>query len=513
MSSISNKKREAFVEEVISLVRARYPLLYLSTYEEGRAMELLAEVGRSRGCRLFAWTRTQGVTEAGQPVGDVKDPAAILKWYEEQTEKSLLVLKDFHHYLKDPGVSRKLRDLAHALKRSPKTVVMLSPVVAVPPDLTKDVAVLDVPLPDRAEIEELVKRASGVLASDAGPSAGAIDSLVDAASGLTFDEIENALARSLVSKGKLDPRLISEEKRQIVRKSGILDFVETTGGTPDVGGMKQLRSWLGLRRRGFSPEARAARLPAPKGILLVGIPGCGKSLTAVTVGREWGLPLLRLDMGRVFSGLVGSSENNVRQAIATCEAVAPCILWVDEIEKGLSGTQSSGASDGGTTSRVFGTLLTWMQEKTSPVFVLATANDVSQLPPEFLRKGRFDEIFFVDLPTAPERREILDIQLKRFGWEIESLDAGMLIEKMSGFSGAEIEQVLVSARYAAFGRGGVLTQADMMEAAGETVPLSKTMADRIEALRSWARHRARPASKVEDQKLGDRFQLSQVGGQ
>lgn len=246
-------------------------------------------------------------------------------------------------------------------------------------------------------------------------------------------------------------------------------------------------------------------MPAPKGILLVGVPGCGKSLTAVTVGQEWEMPLLRLDMGRIFSGLVGSSESNIRNALATCEAVAPCILWVDEIEKGLSGSQSSGSSDGGTTSRVFGTILTWMQEKKSPVFVVATANDISQLPPEFLRKGRFDEIFFVDLPNATERKEIFNIQFERYGWEIKDVNLDSIAQKTDGFSGAEIEQSVVGARYLAFGENAEFQQNHLVKAITETVPLSKTMADKIERLRSWATHRARPASSPPAEPEKDTF--------
>lgn len=494
---------EAFVEELSFLIRARYPLLQLTTYEETRSLEVLRTLSQKRGGLLYVWSRTDGVTRDGEALADVRDPLAVLKWYEEtpRAEKSALVLKDYHPFLKEPVAVRKLRDLAQRFKGTSKTIVLLSPVAAIPAELAKDVTVLDVPLPSREEILSLVAKASAVvkpegeLAAEGAPAPVDAEALADAATGLTYDEIESVLAKSIVSRGNLDRRLVQDEKRQIVKKSGVLEFVDTgKTSSSGVGGLALLKQWLGRRRGGLSASARALGLPAPKGILLVGVPGCGKSLTAMTVGAEWQLPLVRLDLGRVFSGLVGSSESNVRQAIATCEAVAPCVLWVDEIEKGLAGTKSSGSSDGGTTSRVFGTLLTWMQEKKSTVFVVATANDISQLPPEFLRKGRFDEIFFVDLPTATEREEIFRIQMAHYRWEAEGFDAVELAERAEGFSGAEIEQAVVAGRYAAFGDEEPFHQRHVLQAIAETVPLSKTMGDRLDGLREWAKHRARPAS-------------------
>jgi hypothetical protein len=508
---MQEKSLEKFVEELSHLIRARYPLIYLNSYEEPRCLDVLAELGGKRESSLYVWSRTLGIFKGQKAVSDVKDPMGVLSFYEELNEKSVLVLKDYHPYMKDPGIVRKLRDLSQSLKRSAKNVVFLSPVLAIPPELSKDITILDVPLPPRPEIRSLIEKAKSVLPEQSGTD---IESLIDAAMGLTCDEIENVLAKSIVSLGKLDKRLIQDEKKQIVKKSSILEFLESDGSSvPEIGGLHLLKEWLLTRRAGFSPEARALKLPSPKGILLVGIPGCGKSLTAMTVGKEWGLPLLRLDLGKVFSGLVGSSEGNIRAALATTEAVSPCILWIDEIEKGLSGTQSSGSSDGGTTSRVFGTILTWMQEKKSDVFVVATANDISQLPPEFLRKGRFDEIFFVDLPVPGERKEILKIQLTRYGWEVLNLDADVLVEKMDGFSGSEIEQVVISARYQAFSEATEFSQRHLLRSISETVPLSRTMADRIDYLRNWAKHRARFASHSGETLGGpgsggeDRFEL------
>ncbi len=485
---------KAFQEDFAQLIRARYPLIYLHSFEESRALSFLAELSLQRQASLYVWSRTEGITRGGQAVAGLLDPMTPLKWFEELKEKSVLVLKDFHHYLKDPLVIRKLRDLAQSLKTSPKTIVLLSPQQQIPPDLIKDITLMELPLPSREDISLLISKVieeTGVDAADTD-----LQGLIDAACGLTQEEIENVLAKSLVSSGKLEKLRVLEEKRQIVKKSGVLEFIDQKQvSSLAVGGMLNLRQWLKVRRSGFSAEARAINLPSPKGVLLVGVPGCGKSLTAMTVSQEWGLPLIRLDLGRVYSGLVGSSESNIREALKTTEAVAPCILWIDEIEKGLSGS-SSGSSDGGTSTRVFGTVLTWMQEKKSPVFVMATANDISALPPEFLRKGRFDEIFFVDLPSLSERAEIFSIQLKRFGWCTSALNVDLLAKESEGFSGAEIEQAIVSARFDAFSaEQSEMTEAHVIAALRQTVPLSKTMGDRIEGLRHWATHRARYASQ------------------
>ncbi len=496
-----------FTQTLSAHIRARYPLISLNTFEEERALEVIESLGKARASSLYVWSRTQGVMKDKVGTADMADPMAVLKWYEGVNDKSILVLKDFHPYLKEPSVVRKLRDLNALFKRQPKNIIFLSSTFPVPAELQKEVAVLDLPLPSRDEIRPLVDRAADSLKSSI-PDNVVRERVVEAAGGLTLDEVENVLAKSLVTHGALDTHTVLDEKQQIVRKSGLLEFINTSKDSVSVGGMPLLRQWLASRAKGFTPEAREVGLPAPKGMLMVGVPGCGKSLTAQAISQQWMLPLLRLDLGRVFSGLVGSSESNIRTALATCEAVSPCILWLDEIEKGLSGTGSSGSSDGGTTSRVFGTLLTWMQEKKSPVFVVATANDISALPPELLRKGRFDEIFFIDLPTPSERSDIFQIQLRKYGWELPADNLPSLVQRSDGFSGGEIEQAIIAGRYLAFGTTEPFAAAHVLQALAETVPLSQTMRDRIEALRSWARYRARPASfdpnkPVENVERGD----------
>lgn len=315
---------------------------------------------------------------------------------------------------------------------------------------------------------------------------------------VSAEEVKNAY-QGLAESQDTIMKLFAEhkEKEQIIRKSGILDYFPKNENLKDVGGMKVLKDWLFKRQKAYEKKARDFGLQEPKGLLLLGVPGCGKSLTAKTIASFWNMPLLRLDIGKVFQGLVGSSEDNIRKAIATAEAVAPCVLWIDEIEKGLSGVQSSGATDGGVTSRIFSTILTWMQEKTSPVFVVATANNINLLPPELLRKGRFDEIFFVDLPNEEERRKIFEIHLIKKNQNTQTFPLEMLSKKTDGFNGAEIEECIKEAMFAAYvdnPENPKLEAKYLMDAINKTVPLSTTMKEQISALRQWASTRAKNAS-------------------
>ncbi len=298
-------------------------------------------------------------------------------------------------------------------------------------------------------------------------------------------------------KGRLDGEaleIVAAEKQQIIRKSGLLEFYASDEALSTVGGLDTLKEWLRKRVRAFGPEARAFGLPEPKGILLVGVQGCGKSLVAKSVANSWRLPLLRLDVGALFSSLVGSSEQNLRNAIKLAESIAPVVLWVDEIEKGFSGVGSSNVSDAGTAARVFGSFITWLQEKNAPVFVIATANDVRALPPELVRKGRFDEIFFVDLPSAVERQEIWRIHLLKRNRNPADFDLNQLAMASDRLSGAEIEQAVIAGLYDAFDAGRPLQMDDLLNVLQETVPLSTMMSEEIDALRAWAERRARPAT-------------------
>jgi len=308
-------------------------------------------------------------------------------------------------------------------------------------------------------------------------------------------EAENALALSVVETGNVNPGIVAREKGNSLKKSGVLEIIENRETLDDIGGLDALKTWLLKRRDAFSARAREYGLPSPKGLLMVGIPGCGKSLTAKAAANALGRPLLKLDAGRLFGGLVGESEGNLRSAIAVAEAVAPCVLWIDEIEKGFS--HNGSASDGGTSARVFGSFLSWMQEKQKPVFIVATANDVTALPPEFLRKGRWDELFAIDLPNVRERKAIWAIQIRRHGRKPADYETGVLAANSSGFTGAEVEAAFTAAMFEAFEKDREPTMSDIMAALSETVPLSQLMSDQIQSMRKWAKGRARPATTPE----------------
>jgi AAA+ superfamily predicted ATPase len=494
-------------KDIEHLMRARYPLIYILSSEEKRVERSIADVLGSREreknykTKIYTWSVTEGVRLGKDPQGDSKDPLKALRFVVEakHDERAVFILRDLHPYLKNPEVVRLLRDIGRKLKEELKTVFLISPLLAIPPELDKEVAVVEYPLPELAEIDAIFDRVSRNTGAKI-PSGQEREHVVEAALGLTADEAEGVFAKSLVQTGgAFDIDVILSEKERIVRKSGVLEFFRTHEKMENIGGLDVLKGWLRKRQSAFSEEARQFGLPRPKGILMIGIPGGGKSLTAKAVGAAWRLPLLRLDVGKIFAGIVGSSEENMRRAIQMAEAVAPSILWVDELEKGFSGTGSSNNSDAGTAARVFGSFITWLQEKTSPVFVIATANNVDELPPEMMRKGRFDEIFFVDLPSLPERKEIASIHVKRRGRDPSQFDLGLIAEKSEGMTGAEIEQAIVSALFDEYdrnGKAGVLSTEGVLHSLAETVPLSRTMKEKIAALRNWCKTRARPASSA-----------------
>jgi len=494
-----SKQANILIED---LIRARYPIIYIVSWEEQRVEEVLASIARARGRKLFTWTVTQGIgTNSSHPRDDrTTDPLAALDYVMDSRDQGIYVLRDFHSFVSDKTITRRLRDLSYALKTSFKTLIILSPVLRIPPELEKEITVVDFPLPDPQELDDLLE---GIIRSvkdssqiDVNLTPEQREQIVKAAQGLTAGEAENVFAKSLVEKHCLDVDVVVSEKEQIIRKSGMLEYHRATEAFADVGGMDALKEWLQTRSLAFTERARDFGLPQPKGIMLLGVQGCGKSLCCKAVASLWKLPLLRLDAGKIFSGLVGSSEENVRRAISIAESVAPAILWVDEVEKGFAGTQSSAYSDAGTTARVFASFVTWLQEKTAPVFVVATANDISQLPPELVRKGRFDEIFFVDLPSHEERKEIFEIHLRKRKREPAQFDLDLLTAKTKGFSGAEIEQAVIDALYQAFDDGREVTTDDLVLCAKSSVPLSTTMKENIDALRRWAARRCRPASTL-----------------
>lgn len=501
-------------DELDVLIRARYPIIYVVSWEEERVERCLRKIADSRKKKLFIWTITQGIVKAGTELsraksgsGNTSDPIAALDAVIDQIEPSIFLFKDFHQFTSDErcnmSVIRRLRDVALHVRDTYKSIVIVSPVMKIAPELTKDVTVVEFGLPEQDDFDQLldrivedVKENPQIQISLEGDSR---EKLLHAARGLTLKEAENVFAKTLVLDGKLDADDVSvvfSEKQQIIKKSGLLEYYEAQEEFANVAGLKQLKEWLAKRSIAFSDRAAKFGLPAPKGVLLLGVQGCGKSLCAKAMSGLWKLPLLRFDLGRMFSSLVGSSEENIRRAVQTAESIAPAILWVDEIDKALAGASNSGGSDGGTAARVFGTLLTWLSEKTAPVFVVATANDIRHLPPELLRKGRLDEIFFVDLPAEEERQEMFRIHLRRRGRRSSEFDLGELARMSDGFSGAEIEEAIISALFEAFSRKVPLSTEILKATLTETVPLSKTMHEELTRLRNWAAGRARLASGV-----------------
>lgn len=490
----------SFKEEFELLLRSRYPIIYIPTAEEERVERSIAESAKNLGSRgVYTWDFVDGYQ--GNPNDNGfgrRNPLQALEFVQKvpPTAAGIFVLRDFQRFLEDISISRKLRNLARSLKSEAKNLVILAPEIAIPTDLTEVITVLEFPLPQSGDIREEVRRLLMGLGQVIEQEV--LEEIVRCCQGLSLERIRRVLGKAIATHGELRPEdvdLILEEKRQTIRQTQILDFYPAQEQISDIGGLENLKDWLLRRGGGFSEQARAYGLPHPRGLLLVGIQGTGKSLTAKAIAHHWHLPLLRLDVGRLFAGLVGESESRTRQMIQLAEALAPCILWIDEIDKAFSGMGSRG--DAGTTNRVFGTFVTWLAEKTSPVFVVATANNIQSLPPELLRKGRFDEIFFVGLPTQEERQAIFEVHLSRLRPQsLRNYELKRLAYETPDFSGAEIEQMIVEAMHIGFSQNRDFTTDDILEAASQIVPLARTAQEQIELLQSWAASgKARLASR------------------
>jgi ATP-dependent 26S proteasome regulatory subunit len=483
-------------EKITHYIRAGYAGLYLVSHEEPRVEAELKAVAAELKHQLFAWSITEGLIDTAKGTArECNEPVEVLATAAELPENSILLLRDFHQFFEEPNpvLVRKLKDVIREARTSGKTIAVLGCRITIPPELERELTIVDFALPG-AEQLGTVLRGIAQSAKLPEPKDEGMSALIDAARGMTTTEAENAGALSVVETGRLETTVIAREKAQAVKKNGLLELIESQESLDSIGGLDVLKDWLIKRREAFTPRAVEYGLPTPKGVLMLGIPGCGKSLTAKATASVFGVPLLRLDAGRIFAGLVGQSESNLRSVIQTAEAIAPCVLWLDELEKALSGSKSSGATDGGTSSRVFGSMLSWMQEKKSPVFIVATANDVSQLPPEMLRVGRWDQLFFIDLPTRDERELIWGIQIAKYRRPSEDFDLAQLAKATEGFTGSEIEQVFVEALYRAFDQGSEPTDLTIGEVLVDFVPLSKLMAEQISALRTWAKGRARAAT-------------------
>ena len=503
---------QTMAADISALLRARNPLLWIVTREEARVEGYLVEAAAAAGYVPLMWDVAQGVTDiAGKSCdfGD-PDPGSQLRYIEGRgygRQRGVWIMRDLAPWLSGSiGITtcRQLRNLARKLPSLPRdsaqAIIVLSTSAEVPPELQGHATVIDWPMPDREEIASILDATIGSLPAEMKEAAlkDGRDSAIDAALGLMGEEAAACYAKSLVQSRCIDARSVSQEKRRVISRERVLEWFEPLpGGLDSVGGLENLKAWLVARKAAYSPEARDYGLPPPKGALLVGIAGCGKSLTAKAVATAWNVPLLRLDLGALKSKFVGDSEGNLRRALRVVEAIGRCVLWVDEIEKSLAGATGGGA-DGGVSMDQLGALLSWMQERPGEAFVLATANDVSALPPELLRKGRFDEVWFVDVPTRTERAQILVASLNRFGRFLLFEGLNEILDATEGFTGVEVAELVPTALYSGFGDGQrEITPNDLLLAARDVVPLTKTAAAKVEALRAWGLGRARQATKQE----------------
>ncbi|HEY9850261.1 MAG TPA: AAA family ATPase [Leptolyngbyaceae cyanobacterium] len=493
-----NTPHGALVQQLDLMIRARYPLLYIVTAEEEPVDEVLQQLIQQQNQRkLLSWDIVRGWDDNGADKGSIMPALARIAKSIEQPDTTIFVLRDLHPYLKmhypysdkHSAVVRELRNLTGSLKRSRQTLILISHTLELPAELREETTVIDFPLPDVQEIDYIITNT--VKPEKLNVSGLAKEQLIKACQGLSRARINRVLAKALVGdKQKVDDTVIDavlEEKKQAIRQTEILEFFKTTESLKTVGGLENLKQWVRMRKDTFTEEARKYGIPNPKGVLLVGIQGTGKSLSAKTIAHEWRLPLLRLDTGRLFGGIVGESESRVRQMIKISEAIAPCVLWIDEIDKAFGNISGGVDGDSGTSRRVFGSLITWMQEKTTPVFIVATANNVRILPAELLRKGRFDEIFFLNLPTELERQEIFKVHLQKLRpSRMRDFDLTLLARSSKNFSGAEIEQVIIDAMYRAFGDRKDFTTLDILRAIEDTVPLAAIARHQIDELKLWA---------------------------
>tara|TARA_Y100001968_G_scaffold306902_1_gene324124 strand:+ start:1243 stop:2727 length:1485 start_codon:yes stop_codon:yes gene_type:complete len=478
------------------LIRSRTPIIWIRSTEEARVEELLGQSAkRMNPRRLAVWDYIQGLQGIinSQGVG-ARQPMAVLQWLQkiESSNPTTLLLKDFHPFCEDPGIARMLKNLSSDLRETPHNILLCAGAWTPPHELDDSLTILDLPLPEQPELKALLSN----IAEASGSSLKHQDllELTRACSGLSEARVRQVAARALAQRGqmgKADLAEVLEEKRQSIARSEVLEYCDSKATEADIGGLEALKNWLSQRYSAFSEEARDFGLPLPKGVLLVGPQGTGKSLTAKAIADSWSMPLLRLDVGRLFAGLVGASEARTRETIQRAEAMSPCILWIDEIDKAFGGDSRS---DGGTSQRVLANILTWMSEKTSSVFVVATANGIDRLPGELLRKGRFDEIFMLELPTIEERFSILNLHLQQRRPNL-NIPLQAIIDRTEGFSGAELEQIVIEGMHLAFAEKRELEETDLILACSQLVPLSRTAKEQLDSLKEWASSgRARPAS-------------------
>lgn len=484
------------------LIKSRYPIIAVETYEEERIEDVLQKIAARLRIPFFVWTVTQGLKriDSNQPIYDSQDLMKALNNVAAIKGEGIYLFKDLHRQLGEVAVVRRLQDLCRPFAKDRNAIVLSAPHIELPSALEKQAAAFRLDLPTKDELRTLTKKVVQDLSKHhrikVELSSEEFDRLVDGLKGFTLFEAERALTKAILSDLALtrkDLDLIIEIKKEILEKEGVLDYHPPEEGMTNIGGLQNLKKWLRKRKKAFAPGAERFGIEPPKGMLLLGVQGCGKSMAAKAVAKEWNLPLLKMEPGRLYDKYLGESEKNLEKALTLAERMAPCVLMIDEIEKGFSSVGSSDV-DGGLSRRIFGRLLGWLQDRKAPVFIIATCNDLSSLPPEMLRKGRFDEIFFVDLPSRGERKEIFAVHVKKRKREPSSFDLNALADASEGFSGAEIEQAIVSALYTAFSDGTDLSTGLMVEELKATKPLSVTRREAIGTLRQWAKGRTVMAS-------------------
>jgi ATP-dependent 26S proteasome regulatory subunit len=527
------------IDRLKVLLDSSTPIVVIETVEEVRAVRLVRLACQGLNLGSFEWTIASGLVRSGTPSGalaaagtgeagiehglppggyaqdvyaaiqsgttmiaDTRDPARVLGHLEGLTVEAAFILKDFHRHLDDPVVVRRLRDVGQKFQTNRRTLILTGPSINIPPELVSLIEYLELPLPDKARLRQIVDEMlvrigkSHTLARRL--DAAGIDAVVANLRGLTEEESERAVSQALVTRYALCPDTVTDildAKKAMLKRTGMLDFVDTSDSMAGIGGLENLKNWLALRRGAWEEKAREFGLEPPKGVIILGVQGCGKSLCARAIAGEWKLPLVKFDTAAIFDKYIGETEKRIQKVFKVAEGLAPCVLWIDELEKVFAGTGADSASvDAGVSSRMLGSFLGWMQDKKAPVFVAATSNNVNALPPELIRKGRFDELFFVDLPNQAERKQILSIQLTRRKKNVPDFDLDQIAQAASGYSGAEIDAAVQTAMYASFSYKQPMTTQTLLDALSQTVPLSATRAEDIQALRLWAKTRAVPAS-------------------
>jgi SpoVK/Ycf46/Vps4 family AAA+-type ATPase len=521
------------LERLKILIDSSTPIVAMETAEEVRAVRMVRAACSSLNLAVFEWSVASGLMRCGSGIGEVvsshefsanaggysvtesgenaralydsRDPAKMLANLEGISTEAVFILKDLHRHMDDPVVIRRLRDVGQRFASNRKTIVLTAPKLEIPPELRCLVEFFELPLPDRQRlrqiIDETLVRVGKTRTLQRKLNDQGLDTMAENLRGLTEEEAERAVSQALVTRYALCPEVIGDvldAKKALLKRSEMLEFVESSDTMAAVGGLENLKRWLAERRSALEPQVQEFGLEPPKGVIILGVQGCGKSLCARAVAGEWKLPLVKFDTSAVYDKYIGETEKRIRKVFQVAEGLAPCVLWIDELEKVFAGSGPDSASaDAGVSSRLLAAFLTWMQDRKAPVFVAATCNNVTVLPPELIRKGRFDELFFVDLPNEAERRQIFSVQLARRKQNPAQFDLNHLVAAAKGFSGAEIDAAVLGAGYAAYAGKTALSMPLLLDALAKTVPLSVTRAEEIDALRNWARTRAVPASKMD----------------